>query len=151
MISNIRTDKYFSEIIYKTFIMEIKRNEATINRPEGDRVIDAPFVFIDLPGFISQLKEEEAWKKNDRNGITVFKTGNMTIVLTALHAGAEILDNDVNGIVTLQVLEGTARITTTEADIEAKEKNIVTLHPNVRHSVKALSDTVLLLTNCDLE
>lgn len=131
--------------------MEIKRNEATINRPEGDRVIDAPFVFINLPGFIAQLKEEEAWHKNDRNGITVFKTDNVTMVLTALHAGAEIRDNDVDGIVSLQVLEGSARITTSEGDIEAGEKDIVALHPNVRHSIKALSDTVLLLTNNETE
>ena len=130
--------------------MEIKRNEATINRPEGDRVIDAPLVFIGLPGFISQLKEEEAWQKNDRNGITVFKTGNMTMVLTALHAGAEIKDNDVDGIVTLQVLEGAARITTSEGDADVKEKDVIAFHPNVRHSVKALSDTVLLLTNYEV-
>jgi hypothetical protein len=50
--------------------MEIKRNEATLNRPEGDRVIDAPFVFLDIPEFIHQVKKEKAWKKYDRNGIT---------------------------------------------------------------------------------
>ena len=38
--------------------MEIKTNQATKNRPEGDRVIDAPYVFIDIPGFVEQLKSE---------------------------------------------------------------------------------------------
>ena len=43
--------------------METKRNEATLNRPEGDRVIDAPYVFMDLDQFILQLKNEESWTK----------------------------------------------------------------------------------------
>ena len=38
--------------------MENKRNEATLNRPEGDRVLDAPYVFINIPEFIRQLKNE---------------------------------------------------------------------------------------------
>ena len=42
--------------------MENKRNEATLNRPEGDRVLDAPYVFINIPEFIRQLKSEEAWQ-----------------------------------------------------------------------------------------
>jgi len=40
--------------------MENKRNEATLNRPEGDRVLDAPYVFVNIPEFIRQLKSEEA-------------------------------------------------------------------------------------------
>ena len=75
--------------------MELKRNEATLNRPEGDRVLDAPYVFMDLDDFVKQLKDEKAWDKNDRNGITIFKTDNLTTVLTCLHKGAEIKDNTV--------------------------------------------------------
>ncbi len=127
--------------------MDIKRNDATLNRPEGDRVIDAPFVFAGLPAFILQLKKEDAWQKNDRNGITLFKTGNVTVVLSALHEGAEVLDNTVDGIVTVQVLEGTVRISTSEGDVDLKEKELVAFHPNTTHSIKASSETVLLITN----
>ena len=38
--------------------MEHKRNEATLNRPEGDRVLDASYVFIDINEFTRQLREE---------------------------------------------------------------------------------------------
>ena len=65
--------------------MENKRNEATLNRPEGDRVLDAPYVFVNIPEFIRQLKSEEAWQKNDRNGITVFKTGRVTTEIGRAH------------------------------------------------------------------
>jgi len=131
--------------------MEIKRNEATINRPEGDRVIDAPFVFAGLSAFILQLKNEEAWKKNDRNGITIFKTGNVTVVLSALHEGAEILDTTVDGIVTVQVLEGKVRISTSEGDVDLKEKEMVGFHPQVTHSIRATSESVLLITNSSID
>ena len=48
--------------------------EATYNRPEGDREIDSPVLLIDIPDLIEQIKDENAWKENDRNAITVFKT-----------------------------------------------------------------------------
>ena len=130
--------------------MEIRRNEATINRPEGDRVIDAPFVFASLPSFILQLKKEDAWSKSDRNGITIFKTGNVTVVLTALHKDAEVIDTAVDGIMTVQVIEGAVRISTSEGDTELKEKEMVAFHPNTTHSVKAKMESVLLITNSSL-
>ena len=130
--------------IVKTF-MEIKRNESTLNRPEGDRVLDAPYVFMDINDFIKQLKDEEAWEKNDRNGITIFKTDNLTTVLTCLHKDASIKDNTVDGLFQVQVLDGKARITTDDGDIEMKEGEMITFHPNVRHSIEALKKSTLLL------
>jgi quercetin dioxygenase-like cupin family protein len=131
--------------------MEIKRNEATVNRPEGDRVIDGTYVFIDIPSFVRQLTEEKAWEKNDRNGITVFKSSNITIVITALQADAEIKDNSVDGFLTLQVLEGSARIVTSDGDIDAVKNQVLALHPRVTHSIRAISDVIFLLTNYSKE
>ena len=64
--------------------MEEKFNESTINRPEGDRLLDAPFVIADLNAYIKQITEEDAWFKNDRNAITIFKGDHVTVVLIAL-------------------------------------------------------------------
>jgi quercetin dioxygenase-like cupin family protein len=126
--------------------MEIKRNEATANRPQGDRVIDAPYVFIDLPTFIDQITREKAWEKNDRNGITVFKANNITMVITAMQEGAKIDDNSVDAFLTLQVLGGKTRVTAPDGDIEMHKNQVISFHPGVRHSVEALSDVILLLT-----
>ena len=91
--------------------MEIKRNDATLLRPEGDRVLDAPYVFMNFDEFRKQVKDEEAWKKRDRNGITIFKTDNLTTVLTCLHKDASIKKNTVDGLFQVQVLEGKIRKT----------------------------------------
>jgi hypothetical protein len=131
--------------------MENKRNEATLNRPEGDRVIDAPYVFINIPDFIRQLKSEEAWQKNDRNGITVFKTGRVTMVLTCLRARAVMHDVLVDGIFTIQVLEGIVRIKTPEGEVDMQANQAMVFHQLVDHSIEAMMDSVLLFTNNSAE
>jgi quercetin dioxygenase-like cupin family protein len=125
--------------------MEYKRNDATLNRPEGDRVLDAPYVYMDLDKYTEQVKDEEAWDKNDRNGITMFKTDNLTSVLTCLHKGAEIKDNSVNGIFQVLVIDGRVRVTTDDGDIDMKENEMVVFHPHVRHSIEAVKKSTLLL------
>lgn len=131
--------------------MEYKRTEATLNRPEGDRVIDAPYVFIDIPAFIDQLKEEKAWEKSDRNGITVFKSDNMTVVITALQKKAELNQNIVDGFFTVQVLKGKVRFTTPDGDFDANKNKMIAFHPGICHSVRAKSNAVLLITNYSVE
>jgi quercetin dioxygenase-like cupin family protein len=131
--------------------MEIKRNEATLNRPEGSRVIDAPYVYADIDEFVEQVKDEKAWKKSDRNGITIFKTDGMTIVITTLKDGAVIKDNTVNGFFTVQVIEGKIRMDTPEGDIMMKKRQLITFHPGVPHSIEAKKDSVVLLTSYGIE
>jgi quercetin dioxygenase-like cupin family protein len=129
--------------------MEFKRNEATINRPEGDRVLDGTYVFIDIPSYVRQIKDEKAWEKNDRNGITVFKSSHITMVVIALQEGAAIMDNSVDGFLTIQILKGSAKITTPDGDIDAIENQLINFHPGVQHSFFASSDVVVLLTTYD--
>ena len=71
--------------------MDEKFNKATTQRPQGNRVMDAPLVTIDLRSFTKQIRDEKAWKESDRNAITVFKTDGMRIVLIALHKDAEMV------------------------------------------------------------
>lgn len=126
--------------------MEQKFNEATPNRPEGDRTMDAPLVFIDLPDFMKQIKAEEAWHKSDKNAITVFKTDKMRIVLIALHPHAELKPHKADGIISVQVLEGTIKFSTDQQSYELKKGQIVTLHENIMHQVMALEESMFLLT-----
>ena len=85
--------------------MDEKFNDATKQRPQGERIMDAALVTIDLRSFIRQIKEEQAWKDSDRNAITVFKTDGMRIVLIALHKDAEMKKHTADGIISVQVME----------------------------------------------
>ena len=131
---------------FKMSIMEIKRNDATLNRPDGDRVLDGNYVFVDIPSYVRQLKEEKAWEKNDRNGITVFKSDHITMVITALQRDAEIVNNSVDGFLTLQLLKASGKLTTPDGEIDITEHQMMTFHPKIPHSLQASSDVILLIT-----
>ena len=126
--------------------MEEKSNEATIQRPQGNRIMDAPLVTINLGSFIEQIKAEKAWKDSDRNAITVFKTDAMRIVLIALHKDAEMKKHTADGMISVQVMEGQILFTTEDQSVELGQGEMLALHKNVPHSVLAKEETIFLLT-----
>jgi quercetin dioxygenase-like cupin family protein len=86
--------------------MENRSNEATPQRPEGDRKLDAPLITMDLDHSIAQLRNEPSWKDSDRNSIALYKSEEMRIVLLGLHQNAELKTHTAKGIINVQVLEG---------------------------------------------
>src|SRR5882762_390822 len=100
-----------------------KHNDATPNRPDGERIIDAPGGFIDIRAFINQIKTEEAWHKSDRNSITVFKTAGMSIVVGGLHRGAE-LEHRAEGIMSIQILEGILDVVTDDLSVTLEKREM---------------------------
>lgn len=126
--------------------MENKSNEATPQRPEGDRVLDAALVNIDLNHFIKQIKHEPSWKDSDRNSITVFKSDTMRIVLIGLHKNAEMKTHTADGKISVQVLSGNITFTAQGQSIEMNEGKMLALHESIPHSVVANQETFMLLT-----
>jgi len=123
-----------------------KSNEATYQRPEGDRLLDASLVTMDLNQFIEQLKNESTWKESDRNSITIFKSDTVTIVLMGLHENAELKTHTANGIISLQVLDGQLKFITEEQTVELQKGMMLALHKKIPHSVIALKETFCVLT-----
>lgn len=125
----------------------MRTNEATYNRPEGTRVLDAPYVVSDINAAMAQLMNENGWEETDCNGITLFKTDNLTTVLICMHTGSRIGENTIDGTVTLQVVEGEVELTANEDVLTIHTGQIVMLHHDVTHSILATEETVMLLTN----
>ena len=126
--------------------MNDKFNNATNQRPQGDRAVDAALLKIDLDNFTKQIKEEQSWKDSDRNAITVFKTDGMRIVLIALHKNAAMKEHTADGIISVQVLEGKILFTTGEQTVELFKGQMLALHKGIPHSVVAQEETIFLLT-----
>ena len=126
--------------------MDEKFTEAINNRPQGERTLNAPMVTIDLRLFITQIKEEEQWKKTDRNAITIFKSLVMRMVLIALHKGAEMKDHKAAGTINVQVIEGEMQFTTNGQNIILLAGQILVLQEGITHSVLAKKETTFLLT-----
>ena len=126
--------------------MEVKYNEATINRPEGERPVDAPVVKIDIPDFVKRIKREKAWEKNDRNAITVFKSDKLRIVLVVMRKKAELTTEKPENIFSLQVLDGRIKLHTAEKTIEVREDEMFVLHANIPYKIVAVKKSIFLLT-----
>lgn len=126
--------------------MDEKFNEATEQRPQGQRTLDAALVTIDLGLFIKQIREEEQWEKSDRNAITIFKSLLMCIVLIALRKGAEMKKHTAAGTISVQVIEGEMLFTTDEQTVTLCSGQMLVLHEGIPHSVLAKAETVFLLT-----
>lgn len=126
--------------------METKFNEATLNRPEGARILNAPFVFMDLLKYGKQIEDESAWKKNDRNSITICKTDAFTMVLCRLHKDAVIMDNFAGGHITIQLMQGKVEFSVGSSTAQIEEEQMITVHPGIMHTIHALEDSLILIT-----
>jgi quercetin dioxygenase-like cupin family protein len=126
--------------------MNEKHNDATPNRPDGERLIDASSMLIDLGAFIKQIRREDAWKKNDRNSITVFKSDDMRIVLGGLHEGAEMVPHKAEGVMSIQVMEGLLEINTDELTGVLNSGQMVAIHKGSNYRIVAIEESIYLLT-----
>jgi quercetin dioxygenase-like cupin family protein len=126
--------------------MENKSNQATPQRPDGERILNADLVQMDLNQFVLQIKEESTWAESDRNSMTIFKSDSMRIVLLGLHQNAELKTHHANGILSVQVLEGRINFMTEEKTVSLEKGQMIALHENIPHSVMALTETFFLLT-----
>lgn len=125
---------------------EIKHNSSTPLRPEGDRLLDADMVLMDLDSFRKQIKLEKAFLDGERNAITLFKSDQLRLILIALHKGAEMKTHTAPGTISVQVLEGFIEFTTPQRTVELAAGQMLALHKEIPHSVLAKEEATFLLT-----
>lgn len=126
--------------------MENKSNDATPQRPEGGRILNAPLVEMNLNEFIKQIKSEKTWADSDRNSVTLFKSDTMRIVLIGLHENAELKPHKANGVISVQLLEGKLEFIAGQQNTQLEKGQMIALQENIVHSVKALTESFFLLT-----
>ena len=126
--------------------MENKSNDATPQRPEGERILNAPLVEMNLNETIKQIKNETTWVESDRNSVTLFKSETMRIVLIGLHENAELKPHKANGVISVQVVQGKIEFTAEQQNTHLEKGQMLALHENIVHSVKALTESFFLLT-----
>ena len=131
---------------HEQYTIKNKLNESILHRPEGDRIINAPLIEIKLNAYISEIKAETNWTDNDRNSVTLFKSDSMRIVLIGLHEKAELKPHIVNGLLSVQVLQGKVEFKAEKQNTHLETGQMVALHENITHSVRALTESFLLLT-----
>lgn len=81
-----------------------------------------------------------------RNSVTVVKTTNLSIVLTAIKKGATLCGHEVDGPITLQVLSGAIRFGVAGEPRTLAAGTVIALDKAIPHDIQALEDSGLLLT-----
>jgi quercetin dioxygenase-like cupin family protein len=130
----------------KPILMENKSNDATPQRQDGERILNAPLVKMNLYEFIEQIKNETTWKDSDRNSVTIFKSSTMRMVLIGMHENAELKPHKANGVISVHVLEGNINFVTEQQTSLIGKSQMIALRENITHSVLALTETFFLLT-----
>ncbi len=128
--------------------MEEKHNQATPQRPAGARPLDAAIIPIDMPNYIEQLKKEDAYHRNGKNAITVFKSEKITITLIALKANEKVHpgNEEQEAIMSLQLISGALHFESKGEKIVLNTGHLLTLHQQLSFNAIAIADSICLLT-----
>lgn len=128
--------------------MEEKFNHATPQRPDGARPLDAAILPIDMLKYISQIKREEAYNKNGKNAITIFKTKQVTLTIVALKARETLHPGNEEGvgILIFQVIDGEICFKSLDEELKLTKNSLLTLNQQLSFNAKALKDSICLIT-----
>jgi len=99
-----------------------------------------------FPGDELALDERARSSKTGRAGKTLVKEGALRITQIALRTGSALGSHQVSGALSVQVLRGRLRMTTTDGELWLERGELVALDAGVAHAAEAMSDCALLIT-----
>ena len=111
-----------------------------------DRVLSGPAITFAIAEEINLLRQEPEWISGKRNSVTVVKTSNLSIVLTAIKKGATLCGHQVDGPITLQVVSGAIQFGVAGEPRRLATGTVIALDKAIPHDIEALEDSELLLT-----
>jgi quercetin dioxygenase-like cupin family protein len=116
-------------------------------RAERHERLDAGTLHVfALERYVRELREEAAYSKHGRNGLTLVKTPALRVVLEVLRGGAELAEHRAPGPITVQVLEGEVRFHTGEDTFRIRVGEMLALPEGRPHAVEAVRDCSLLIS-----
>ena len=101
---------------------------------------------FDLGEVLRDLRAEAHSAERGHRQITIFHRAPVTQVIFAFEPGGELADHAAHGLVTIHVLEGRLAVQADGRDHELRAGYILVLTPDVRHNVRALEASAMLLT-----
>ena len=120
----------------------------TKNQRKGttQRLLHAQLLSFEVKAYMKKLKKQVQWRNGDRNAMTLVKSSALRIVLVGLRKGATMREHQVEGPITLFVLEGSIRFVVGAKKCKLLSNSLMTLDKTIPHDVEAVRDSVFLLT-----
>ncbi len=101
---------------------------------------------LDLDRQFDELLDEPHGPVDGHRQIAVAHRRGMTLVLFYFERGGHMPDHEVDGAVTIHVLDGDLEIHTDERAHRVENGQMLILEPGVTHDVEAHTDSKMLLT-----
>lgn len=122
--------------------MSKTQRESLKDRPP----LKAPLLKLSIDKETDVLKKETAWTDGDRNAVTLQKNPKLRVVLISLRKRATLKEHKVEGPITLLVISGKISFIVGNDKINAGANDLIVLEKTIPHDVKALEDSVFILT-----
>ncbi len=81
-----------------------------------------------------------------RKAVTLAKQDDLSVVLMAIKAGDKLAEHGAPGTVTIQLIQGHAKIHLPDEEIDARDGFLVQLANGLRHDIAAETDSLVLIT-----
>jgi quercetin dioxygenase-like cupin family protein len=95
---------------------------------------------------IEALRSEEQWLDGDRNSRTLAKDVDFRVLLTVLHDGATLDEQDGDARVSIQPLEGRVQLTLDGQSTDIAAGGLAVVDAGQRWDLRATGDCAVLLT-----
>lgn len=115
-------------------------------RPHPAERFAAPEHRFDLDEVARYLRNEGTHATDGHRQVAVYKRGATTIILFAFEAGGVLEDHAAGGLATIQCVGGEIEVQTDGGVHHLGPRQLVVLDSLVRHSVRALKASEMLLT-----
>lgn len=111
-----------------------------------DKSLYPSLSLFDFPTLIGEMKHKNSWVNGELDTIILLKTPTKQIILAALHEGTEIKSFQSNESITFQIIEGKMEFHARKESVDLDKGQLLTLSENIKYSLTANEETVLLLT-----
>ncbi len=112
----------------------------------GARPLTESLMAFDLDQEIAALRAEPAWTEGDRNARTLVKSGGIRLLLASLREAAEIHEQNGEGPVSIQLLEGRATLSAGGADSVLEAGALASIEAGLPWSLRADAQSAVLVT-----
>ena len=99
-----------------------------------------------LTAELDTLRSEDQWVDGDRNSRTLAKDVDFRVLLTVLHAGATVDEQDGDARVSIQLLEGRGQLTVADQMTDIDAGGLVVVDAGQSWYLRAMDDCAVLLT-----
>ncbi len=100
---------------------------------------------IDIGAHAAELLARADGSKHGHAQRTLYRYGPASAVMFALRAGGTLPRHELNAVVTVQVIEGEATLTTADGPILVRPGSLLRMEPGVGHDVRADGPAILLV------